>query len=44
VSLLLMPVAAFLVLRGLFGSISEENMETPTGFKLEPVVIFSINP
>jgi hypothetical protein len=36
---MLMPVAAFLVLRGLFGSFSEEYKETSTGFKLEPVVI-----
>jgi S2P endopeptidase len=39
VSLMLMPVAAFLVLTGLFGSVSEENKESSTGFKLEPVVI-----
>jgi ABC-type phosphate transport system permease subunit len=38
VSLMLMPMAAFLMLRGLLGSVSEEYNEKSTGFKLEPVV------
>ncbi|XP_059474280.1 membrane-bound transcription factor site-2 protease [Neocloeon triangulifer] len=38
VSLPLMPVAAFLVLRGLFGSILDGSKDKPSGFELEPVV------
>jgi hypothetical protein len=37
-SLVLMPVAAFLVLRGLFASTSAQHESQPLAFELEPVV------